>query len=158
MIAGVMVMVQDGGLRGLSDGRGCEERSFRRGRMPRTPPTRAIVGLRPSFSAHGPGFPARGTTNRCVCGFHQGKPHGVRQRQETQQEIRVYAGANMGHPSDVLRVCFDADSWGLRLRLSKQVLDAHRKLAHSNTGGVVDGRSDGCRDPGKAYLPYSACP
>jgi hypothetical protein len=31
---------------------------------------KAIVGLRPSFSAHVSGFPARGTTNRRVCGFH----------------------------------------------------------------------------------------
>jgi hypothetical protein len=31
---------------------------------------RAIVGLRPSFSSHVSGFPARGTTNIRVCGFH----------------------------------------------------------------------------------------
>jgi hypothetical protein len=31
---------------------------------------KAIVGLRPSFSAHVSGFPARGTTNTRVCGFH----------------------------------------------------------------------------------------
>jgi hypothetical protein len=31
---------------------------------------KAIVGLRPSFSAHVSGFPARGTTNDRVCGFH----------------------------------------------------------------------------------------
>jgi hypothetical protein len=31
---------------------------------------KAIVGLRPSFSAHVSGFPARGATNSHVCGFH----------------------------------------------------------------------------------------
>ena len=56
-------------------------------------------GFAPDFSAHVPGFPAPGATNGCVCGFRQGKPHEVRQRQETGQEIRVYALANMGHPS-----------------------------------------------------------
>jgi hypothetical protein len=32
--------------------------------------TKAIVGLRPSFSAHVSGFPARDATNIRVCGFH----------------------------------------------------------------------------------------
>jgi hypothetical protein len=31
---------------------------------------KAVVGLRPSFSAHVSEFPARGTTNTRVCGFH----------------------------------------------------------------------------------------
>jgi hypothetical protein len=31
---------------------------------------KAMVGLRPSFSAHVSGFPARDTTNNRVCGFH----------------------------------------------------------------------------------------
>jgi hypothetical protein len=31
---------------------------------------KAIVGLRPSFSAHVSGFPARGATNIRMCGFH----------------------------------------------------------------------------------------
>jgi hypothetical protein len=31
---------------------------------------KAIVGLRPSFSAHVSGFPVRVTTNIRVCGFH----------------------------------------------------------------------------------------
>jgi hypothetical protein len=35
-----------------------------------------------------PDFLPRGVTNVCVCGFHQGKPHGVRQRQQGLQEIR----------------------------------------------------------------------
>jgi hypothetical protein len=35
-----------------------------------------------------PGFLPRGATNIRVCGFHQGKPHGVHQRHQAQQEIR----------------------------------------------------------------------
>jgi hypothetical protein len=31
---------------------------------------KAVVGLRPSFSSHVSGFPARGATNTRVCGFH----------------------------------------------------------------------------------------
>ena len=31
---------------------------------------RSFDGLRPSFSAHVSGFPARSATNICVCGFH----------------------------------------------------------------------------------------
>jgi hypothetical protein len=41
-----------------------------------------------SFSAQVSGFPARGATNTRVCGFLQGKPHEVRQRQQARQEIR----------------------------------------------------------------------
>jgi hypothetical protein len=57
---------------------------------------KAIVGLRPSFSAHVSGFPARGATSTRVCGFHEGKPHEVRQRQKTRQEIRRTLGRTWG--------------------------------------------------------------
>jgi hypothetical protein len=35
-----------------------------------------------------PGFPVRCTGHDRVCGFQQGKPHEVRQRHQTSQEIR----------------------------------------------------------------------
>jgi hypothetical protein len=54
------------------------------------------VGFAPSFSSHVSGFPARGATNACVCGFHQGKPHEVCQRQQAQQEIRSTLGRTLG--------------------------------------------------------------
>jgi hypothetical protein len=55
-----------------------------------------------ALSVHGlkkmgdPDFLPRGATSVRVCGFHQGKPHGVRQRPKGLQEIR-------GKPFD----CFD---------------------------------------------------
>jgi hypothetical protein len=35
-----------------------------------------------------------------VCGFHQGKPHEVRQRQPTQQEIRGKASSHWIFPQE----------------------------------------------------------
>jgi hypothetical protein len=57
---------------------------------------KAWLGLRPSFSAHVSGFPARVTTNTLVCGFHQGKPHEVRQRRQARQVIRSTLGRTWG--------------------------------------------------------------
>jgi hypothetical protein len=48
-----------------------------------------------------PGFPVRGLNS--VCGFLQGKPHEVRQRQRASREIRV-ASAYVGR----IRLCSNA--------------------------------------------------
>jgi hypothetical protein len=60
------------------------------------------LGLRPgeapSFSAHVSGFPARGTIDARVCGFHQGKPHEVRQRRQGLHEIRGTPWARGARP------------------------------------------------------------
>jgi hypothetical protein len=99
----------------------------------------SVGGASPHRLRHGPGLPARGATNGCVCCFHQGKPHEVRQRQRTRQEIRVYARANLRHPSYFRWVCARPAVKGMETLLQegsltdRAVLTA-RSWAYNNYG------------------------
>jgi hypothetical protein len=86
------------------------------GRIRRAKPTKAFAirsaksSRNISFSAHVSGFPARGATNTRVCGFHQGKPHEVRQRQQARQEIRSTLRRTWGTRPVPTGFCWETDS------------------------------------------------